>query len=274
MSNDFTMFKDTDKLDEYLVKRWNKCKKGINDCILIITGLERSGKTTLAHRILYGLEPGQLWDGEKAIINDTLVNGSTYLNWLATSNKRIGIFDEAGTSLYSREAMNTTNKSINKKLMVCGYKNLFQILCLPSFFDLDTNVRNRRLSALIFITEQGKFLAYDRMSAIKIGRAKSWKVARPCSRGWFRIKPDTDEFKAIMTKYREMEKKEKDKYMSEGLDFKSPLEDCIGTTEASKKLNVSQNTIISWIKNNKIQSFKIGKSYKIPINEVRKLSKI
>lgn len=111
--------------------------------VIVITGKERmSGKSTLAY-----------WIG--ALLSERMNNSFGVDNFIWNSDQIIDqihrlprystlIFDEAGLDFYSREAMSKTNRTLNKAIMVCGYRNQCLILCIPSLWDLDRMVRDRR----------------------------------------------------------------------------------------------------------------------------------
>jgi len=211
-------FTDDNGLGEYIKKRWNKCQTENEDSIIVIAGGERKGKSTLALRIVYQLCKKQFFHHGKPDVDDISIEGKGFISWLRHSEKMAGVFDEAGTAMYTRDAMKPIVKMINKRLMVCGYKYLFIILCLPSIFDLDTHVRNRRINCLIQITKKGDFVAYNRKGAIAIGKSKDWRAAKPLTYGHWNNQPMDADYQKVVDLYRIKEKRHKDAYMAGDLD--------------------------------------------------------
>ena len=50
-------------------------------------------------------------------------------------------------------------------------------------------------------------------------------------------------------------------------------QDYVSTTHLAKCLNVSRQTIFRKIKENQIEAIKVGKNFKIPLSEVKRIKK-
>lgn len=196
-----------------------KITSGNTDGVIVVCGAERSGKSEWCLRTAYDLHKEQFFKDGNICVENICMDGRQYRNRL--SNAQMGdvvIFDEAGTAMYSRDAMTPETKKINKKLMVCGYKNLLHFLCLPDFFSIDKNIRKHRVKLLIKITERGKFLIYNKKKALKIGMEGSWNAATTSARGWWGHNDRDEDFIELEKAYRAKEKKYKDAFMAEGAD--------------------------------------------------------
>jgi len=145
------MVKVTDKdyyMDGYLQKNLDIFKKIIDkdwDMVGVIDGTEGGGKSVLAQQIAYYLDDTFIEDRivfrhyefRKAVIN--------------AKPKQAIIWDEALSGLNSRTAMTTINITIVDLLAEIRQKNLFILIVLPTFFDLDKYVAVWRARFLIQI---------------------------------------------------------------------------------------------------------------------------
>jgi excisionase family DNA binding protein len=255
-----------------------------NDAVIVVCGKERIGKSELALRIAYDLNKASFFNEDgSANVNNIAMNGKEYRYRISKSNKGdVIIFDEAGTSLYTRDAMTPENKMINKKLMVCGYKNLVHLLCLPDYFSIDKMIRKHRIKFLIKVVSKGKFFVYSRKKAMKIGEERDWKAAYSSSRGYWSHSFVDDDFKKFMKAYRDKEQKHKDEYMADGIDEEDfitekksdtneidiPGGKLFSVREVAKQLKVTPDTIRKWSQKGKIKSYKVGGQTRVPEQEI------
>jgi len=156
-----------------------------NDFILVISGDEGSGKSTLAWlcckyvdttfnttRIVYDS------DDFKKVIDESERGQAIML-------------DEGGWMLFSREAMTRMNKEIVKILMAIRIKNLFVVICIPSFWRIDDYVRTHRTKGLIQVPCRGRAMGYGKRQLKTIyqdKRTRRWKI---------RAKPFHDSFQKV-----------------------------------------------------------------------------
>lgn len=115
-----------------------------DDCVVIIDGLEGSGKSSIAFQLCHYLEPG--WDPQNRVIID-------YEDWLqfyeAGERKCTYLLDEGGDLAFSRDAMSGQNKHVVRILQMARILNNIMIICCPSIHWLDKYLREHR--ALIYI---------------------------------------------------------------------------------------------------------------------------
>jgi excisionase family DNA binding protein len=238
------------------------------DYFIVITGKERRGKTTLEAQVLYYMTNGGC--SSKNICMDA----EEFTSFFAEVEKGSCVsLDEGGTNLNSREAMTQMNKSLTKAFMVSGIKNCGVIVCIPSFFLLDSYIRNHRVDVLIHIPKRGKFKAYShrraKMISLKGAKTQNMNVGiRPNDVGWFPKKwPD----ETLEKEYREKEAKYKTAYLK---DLKSNLEGYMTTISFARSTGYNLRTIYRWIKAKKIKFKKVGKRWFIPKSEADRIVQI
>jgi len=186
----------------WLKKGYNEIKKGLDtDKVIVICGKERTGKSTLACRLSYDLD-SELCYNKKPNVKFICINSDNYMDYVRNNKKTIVVYDEAGTGMYSRDAMTKETREVNKFLMICGHKNIIHFILIPKFFDLDTKVRTQRLGGLIRIMAKGKFVTYKEEEAIKIGVAKDWSKGKICTKGWWPKNDDNINFNNFINAYK------------------------------------------------------------------------
>jgi len=150
-------------MDGYLKMQLDKMKDKVMDdwdFVIVIDGYERSGKSTLAQQIATYLD--LTFNLEHIVFNGVEFEKVTKGY---PANTAI-IFDEGFGDLTSRKWMNKLNHSIIKMLTEIGYKNLFLIIVLPTYYDLVKYIAIHRSRVLIHVYdnnfERGYFAWYDR----------------------------------------------------------------------------------------------------------------
>ena len=162
-------FAATRKIGEMIVKN-------DLDFLLVITGRERIGKSTLALQIASIVDPDFKVD---QIVFDI---PTLYKKVYELNKGQVVIIDEGATAFFAREAMATDVREGVKLLTVMGERNLFVILCVPNFFIVDKYIRQNRVSALAKVVSRGRFKFFNR-SALRAGhfnpktKAYNWGAA-------------------------------------------------------------------------------------------------
>jgi len=125
------------KLDNILaqhIPRWkNDVLKKDRDKILIVDGREGSGKSSLAQQIAINLDPSFNMD-------KIAFTADQFMAMVKDPKRKKGdciILDEAFLAANSRSAMSQINRAMVGLATEMRQLNLFIIICLPSFFDLD-----------------------------------------------------------------------------------------------------------------------------------------
>lgn len=110
-----------------------------DDLILVITGDERSGKSTLAFLMATYMDPS--FDPER----QTTFSGNDFSRVATQLGKyRAVILDEAIRGGFSRDSPTQDNKQLAKFLTVCGERNLIGIICWPRLRWLDPILKEHR----------------------------------------------------------------------------------------------------------------------------------
>jgi len=259
------LFKDAKhKFTPYLEKIQKRINYYDYDCFIVVVGKERRGKSTLAIQIAHFLTKGKLKT------ENICMDMTEFTSQLQSTKKGdVIIFDEAGTNLYSREAMTTINRTLTKAFMVSGLKNIAIILCLPSFFSLDTYIRTHRVDLLVYVPSRGRFKAYStkraKLISLKGAKMKNINVTKANDVGWFPKKfPDEQ----IEQEYRIKERKYKFAFIK---DLKNMLEGYYTTAQFCKATGYDLRTIYSWIKDKKIKAKKVGKKWFILKSEADRI---
>lgn len=233
------------------------------DAFIVVCGKERRGKSTLAAKIAWYISQGNM------TADNICMEVEEFLQRLKASKKgEIIIFDEAGTALYSRDAMTNVNRMLTKSFMVSGIKNVCILICIPSFFNLDSYIRNHRIDLLINIPDRGKFKVYSAKKAKEISQKgvkyKKVDVVKANTVGWF-----TKEFpEKLEEEYRKKETKFKTSFIK---DIKDNLEGMYTTTKFCQVTGYSLRHLMRWIKAKEVKAKKIGGRWYIPKAEAERI---
>lgn len=181
------------RLKEALDYYKEKMKKNF-DCLIIIDGLERLGKTTLAAQILFYVTDGTF------SVDDVVYTAEDYKKRVAhygqSGEKYQGIlFDEAFRGLSSRRAMSLDNYEILQVLQQSGKYRLWHVFCLPSFYELDRYAAIWRSEFLIHVSydhardKRGRLAIYGREAKkglyLEGKKSYSYLVRYPNVTGYF-----------------------------------------------------------------------------------------
>ncbi len=124
------------------------------DAFLIMSGRERFGKSTFAGQIATYLD-------NDYSLKRCVFTPDQFVEAVLNSKKYQAIvFDEAHGYLNVRGSMSRFNRILIKIMAEMGSRNLFIIICLPSFFELDRYPAIHRSTGLIAIKKRGRFGAY------------------------------------------------------------------------------------------------------------------
>jgi hypothetical protein len=176
--------------DGYLHRNISEIKNMIrkdDDCVIIVDGRERSGKSVLAMQVACALDPTMTLD------RVTFTPKEFKEMIFRTDKYKCVILDEAMDIFYSKESQSWINKFFNKMLAKIGQKNLIVILVLPSFFELDKYPALHRSRVLLHVYTNKKkrgffaFYNYSRKLQLHIKGKKfyNYKGSRPNFKGRF-----------------------------------------------------------------------------------------
>ena len=119
------------------------------DCVIVVAGDPGSGKSVFAMTLAKALDPtfninNIYFEGEKLIRRISSPDTKKYESF---------VYDEAREGLSARQSMSRSNKTITDCLAEIRQKNLFIIIVLPDYWDLDSNVANKRSRYLFYVKE-------------------------------------------------------------------------------------------------------------------------
>jgi hypothetical protein len=170
-------------MDGYLQNTLDHFKHGVlkkdKDCFIIMDGREGGGKSTKANQIAVYLDP--TFD-----LSRTVFTPDQFFEAVKNGEKgQCVVFDEAFGYLSSRRALSKFNVSLIKVMAEMRFKNLFIILCLPSFFELDRYAAIHRSKCLIHVFEdkrgnRGRFyyMSYDKKKKLYLMGKKGYDYSK------------------------------------------------------------------------------------------------
>lgn len=142
-----------DKVDFYISppseKELGRIKKAVikkdRDFVMVIDGEEGSGKSVLAQQIARRLDPN-------FCIDNICFNADQFIDRLKKAPKfSCIVLDEAFSSANSRSALTEVNRSLIGVATEMRQQNLFVLIVIPSFFDLDKYFALWRCRALFHV---------------------------------------------------------------------------------------------------------------------------
>ncbi len=122
------------------------------DNIIMITGPERSGKSTFTQRLARALDPHLSLEHITFKIRD--FNHAIEI----APEGAIVIMDEAGIDMYSQEWWDEFQIQLVKKLFVIGVKHLTLLIVLPHRLDLNKKIRDRRVQYWVHVSHMKRTL--------------------------------------------------------------------------------------------------------------------
>lgn len=127
-------------MDDHLGRFIKMIHRGIADkwdFVIVVDGREGSGKSTLA------LQMKAMFD-EYYNLDHVLFDATSMIETMRFAPRGSCVLvDEAIISLYKREALRDFQMTLVKAFSIVRARNLFFILVLPNFNDLDPNIRTR-----------------------------------------------------------------------------------------------------------------------------------
>lgn len=234
------------------------------DWVHVNVGGEGTGKSALA------LEMAEYVDPEFSV--DQIVFSAEEFISTATSLDPFQaiVFDEGIDALYSRNAMKKENKQLIQFLRQCRELNLFIIINMPSWREMDKSIRYNRTKTVGRAVSQGwaHFYRSDSIGDITYDSNSGMKWPDP---DWKDAWPNPTE-KELWKEYKKKKKEKikglKDKYLGEEKDEGKLL----SPSKFAEKVGVSRQTINNWCKKDKIEYKTLFNGNKrIPESEVDKV---
>lgn len=171
-------------IDTFLLQKLESIKKIIKknwDCVILIDGEERSGKSTL------GMTIGNYLDPDLSLNNIASGLDDAKKKIQSLPDKSVLIVDEGSLVFNSKDALNKAQKELMKILDVVGQKNMVIIVVLPSIFDLNKTIAVRRSRFLLHVytnkkMDRGKFAYFSKKKKAvlyELGKKKFGSYSKP-----------------------------------------------------------------------------------------------
>lgn len=143
--------------------------KDDKDAVVVISGRERSGKSTLAWTLASQVDPS--FNAERMVFS-----GSDFMREATKLPRgRALVLDEAIQGGFSRDAMTDQNRSLAKFLVVAGERNLVSFVLFPNLRWLDPYISEHRARWWVLVERRGVALVHEMRRADYRGSKPSWK---------------------------------------------------------------------------------------------------
>ncbi len=154
------------------------------DFVTVVDGREGSGKSVLAMQYGAYLDPNFSLD-------NIVFTAEDFIKKIKDPKIKKGaciLLDEGFNAINSRASMSEINRSMGAIATEMRQKNLFIIIVLPSFFDLDKQFALHRASSLIHVylkdsVERGQYLIFPRSKKLYLylNGKKTYNYSKPKS---------------------------------------------------------------------------------------------
>lgn len=164
----------------------NKIRKAVidkdRDYVMVIDGEEGSGKSVLTQQIAKKLDPN-------FNIDNICFNADQFIARLKTASKYSCIvLDEAFSAANSRSALTEVNRSMIGVATEMRQRNLFVLIVIPSFFDLDKYFALWRCRALFHVYfnkdgSRGSYIIFpkNKKKYLYLAGKKFYNYSKPAS---------------------------------------------------------------------------------------------
>jgi len=134
-------------LDQLLREQRDFTLNDDQDSLILLDGNEGSGKSQTARQIGYVLSKHA---GTPFGVENIHQTAEDYIRFAAQAQRgSVVILDEGRDVLNRRRSMSTSNTEFTNYTSRNRADNLFQIICLPSYHDIDSNIAKHRAKFLI-----------------------------------------------------------------------------------------------------------------------------
>jgi hypothetical protein len=152
------------------------------DWVGVVDGDEGSGKSVLAMQICKELDPN-------FNANNIVYNAEDFIAIIKKAHKGQAILlDEGYASINARASLSEVNRALVGLATEMRQKNLFVVICIPSFFDLDKYFAIHRSRALFHVYfningDRGQFIVYPKTAKklLYLYGKKNYSYAEPHS---------------------------------------------------------------------------------------------
>src|ERR1041384_8164708 len=143
--------------------------KSDKDAVVIITGRERTGKSTMAWTLAKRIDES-FGSARMVFTGRDFMQEATKLPKGAAL-----VLDEAIQGGFSRDAMGEQNKALAKFLIVAGERNLVSFVLFPNMRWLDPYISEHRARWWVLVEKRGEALVHEMRRADYRGAKPSWK---------------------------------------------------------------------------------------------------
>jgi hypothetical protein len=159
------------------------------DTVWVICGDEGSSKSNIGLRLLdewYKRKNGQVTAED---IKHMCLTVELFKKDLGNGGKQECINLDEGGSLSNRRFMSKLNYEVSQAYQVIRGDNLFTIITLPDFFDLDPYFTKRRVRGLIYVYKRGRFCFWSKTRLRKLvalnmeRKVKNYYIVNPTYAG-------------------------------------------------------------------------------------------
>lgn len=173
-------------MDPIMRSRLDKVRKLVKtkdrDWVCVIDGEEGSGKSVISMMIAKYLDPN-------FNLNNVCFNSEQFIKKLRDSKKNTAIVsDETYSVASARASLSAMNRNLNTVTSEMRQRNLFVIMVIPSFFDLDKTQAIWRCRALIHVYydkkgDRGRYIIFPKRHKLKLylNGKKNYSYSKPKS---------------------------------------------------------------------------------------------
>lgn len=173
-------------IDPIIKTQLDKVIKGVTkkdrDFVIVIDGEEGSGKSVLAMQLAKYLDP-------KFNIDNVVFGADSFMKKIKTTRRFACIvLDEAFSASSARASLSQVNRSMLGVATEMRQRNLFVIMCIPSFFDLDKYFALWRCRALIHVYfrkdgSRGRYILFPKTKKkyLYLNGKKNYSYTKPKS---------------------------------------------------------------------------------------------
>jgi hypothetical protein len=268
------------KLVARCYKIWNDLRND-GDHFTLVVGSEGSGKSTVMAQFCAWISPNMDLNDFCFSMNQYVKKlksiASSYKRDKADENDRSVIIDEGGIDLFSREAMQLSNRILGKTFFVQRFLNVHVGICIPYYWSIDSLLRKHRVKTLIMIKKKGVYRAVVGKGIKILNKLGSKDTDRdvhtipiPYDYFWegnsYKDFPDTLDFK----EYEKYKFKHIKGFLDE-VEMESQAVKMVKVAKLEKEFGIHRDTIIKEIKEGNIEGHQIGTQWFITKKAYEKL---
>lgn len=241
------------------------------DHFTVVVGGEGLGKTTLLNQLSAWVAPGMsindiVFDMSQYVVKLQEVSKAYYKNKKDKKDISLNI-DEGGLSLFSREALSTSNRVLAKTFFVQRFLNVHVGICIPHYWSLDSLIRNHRINTLIVIKARGYYKCFvgkgiKILNKLGVKDKEKGLIAIPIPYGYFWEGTFRKDFPNSIDgdEYEKYKFKHIQNFLEEAKLEASTVK-MIKVGQLEREFGIKRDTLIREINTGKIEGRKIGNQW-------------